>query len=460
MPRLRTPYPAIVLLSLLGAGCRGGGDEAARGDGEATPAVEAVQARTGSLPLEERLSGSVRARDQVSVRAEISAPVVEVMVRSGASVRRGQPLVRLDDGTLREQLRQAEASVRLSEAAEKAAQARVAELKAQVVRARSLAAEALVSRLELETQEAQLAAAEASADQAQAQVEQARATRQERAAALEKTVVRAPVAGRVGRRNAEVGMLADTSVVLFEVGNLDELIVEIPLTGEMLAYIRAGQEVRVATPALAGEPLRARLSRISPFLAAGSLSTVGEVDLANPDGRLHPGMFVTVDVQHGESEPATLIPASALWEDPRTGTRGVFVVELDPGTPVPPSPASAPLAALSARAHPASFRPVQVLAEGRAAVGVGGVAGGEWVVTVGQHLLPADRRGEARVRPVAWERVLTLQGLQREDLLRGFLEKQQHLARTRGAAPPLAEEFRTGGAAAQPPASPAPRKGD
>jgi HlyD family secretion protein len=86
MPRLRTSYPAIVLVSLLGAACRGGGDEAARGGGEATPAVEAVQARTGSLPLEERLSGSVRARDQVSVRAEFSAPVVEVMVRSGASV--------------------------------------------------------------------------------------------------------------------------------------------------------------------------------------------------------------------------------------------------------------------------------------------------------------------------------------------------------------------------------------
>jgi HlyD family secretion protein len=161
------------LAALLAAGglaaCGGGG----AGDGnrvreENPPAVEAVQARSGALPLEERVTGVVRAENQVGVRPEISAPIVEVLVRSGASVRRGPPLVRLDDGTLQEQLRQAEASVRLEEASAKAARARVAELAAQLTRARQLAAQALVSRLELETLEAQSAAAVANADQADA----------------------------------------------------------------------------------------------------------------------------------------------------------------------------------------------------------------------------------------------------------------------------------------------------
>jgi hypothetical protein len=65
-------------------------------------------------------------------------------------------------------------------------------------------------------------------------------------------------------------------------------------------------------------------------------------------------------------------------------------------------------------------------------VGVSGVQAGEWVVVVGQHLLSAQARTQApvaRVRAIAWERILELQGLQRQDLLRRFMEKQQRLAR-------------------------------
>jgi len=102
--------------------------------------------------------------------------------------------------------------------------------------------------------------------------------------------------------------------------------------------------------------------------------------------------------------------------------------------------------------------------EGRATAGVEGVRPGEWVVTVGQHLLhqelesegaeaaPDRARGEAgvrarasgqvhaqiqaRLRPTTWERVLELQGLQREDLLQDFLEKQRRVARALGAEIP------------------------
>ncbi|NJL29280.1 MAG: hypothetical protein HC897_16050, partial [Thermoanaerobaculia bacterium] len=65
----------------------------------------------------------------------------------------------------------------------------------------------------------------------------------------------------------------------------------------------------------------------------------------------------------------------------------------------------------------------------------------EWVVSVGQHLLAADESATARVRPTTWERVLELQGLQREDLLRGFLEKQKRMAKTLGATLPSNEEY-------------------
>ncbi|MGH9457095.1 MAG: biotin/lipoyl-binding protein, partial [Thermoanaerobaculia bacterium] len=111
---------------LLVGGCAAGEAET-REQTRPVPLVDAVQARSGAIPLSERVSGTVRAENQVAIRAEISAPIVEVMVRSGAEVRRGQPLVRLDDRDVREQLLQAEASVRLAEASAAEAAARVGE---------------------------------------------------------------------------------------------------------------------------------------------------------------------------------------------------------------------------------------------------------------------------------------------------------------------------------------------
>ena len=398
------------------------------------PAVEAVPARSGRLPLEERVSGIVRAANQVTIRPEIEARVVEVLVRNGDLVRRGQPLVRLEDRTIDERLRQAEAAA--SEA-----RAGFQELEAQVVRTRALAEQELVSPLELETLEAQL-------DGARARVETAEAALEERRAALRETLVRAPVDGRIGQRDVEVGMLVDPATVLFVLGDLGELIVEAPLTEGMLAYVEEGQRVRIGAATLAG-PVEASLDRISPFLEAGSFSTSGEIDLSNPDGRLRPGMFVTVDILYGESEEATLVPVSALWEDPASGTLGLYVVEMEGVAEATGGQSSGqssgqsgePPGELLPEARPVEFRPVELRAVGRGTAGVAGLAPEEWVVIVGQHLLSREDAAQARVRPASWERVERLQGLQREDLLQGFLAKQQRIARERGVEPPSNEEF-------------------
>ncbi len=452
MRRLAPRSLSSFLASALLAACGGGGGETA--SERPPPLVEAVQARAGTLPLVETVNGVVKARNQVAVRPEIAAPITEVLVESGDAIARGQPLVRLKDDEPREQLRQAEAGVRLAEAAEAEARARVAEAEARIRRTRALAAEELVSAQELETQEAQLTALRASAELAAARVEQAQATADERRSALSRTVVRSPVAGRVGQRVAEVGMRADPGTVLFVVGDLDQVKVEVPLTEGMLDRVDEGMPVVVEARGEGREPIRAALSRISPFLAEESFTTVGEIDVDNALGRLRPGNFVTVRILYGESRRATLVPASAVWEDPGSGRRGVFVVK-DGGLEAP----AAGAVGVPGEATPTVFRPVEVLAEGGGTVGVGGVREGEWVVVVGQHLLrervrDRERRGgetatgsetgsttaHARVRPTSWQRVQELQGLQREDLLAGFLDKQRKVAAALGAEIPESED--------------------
>ena len=448
MRRSVIPLISTLLAGALLAACSGQDKAPAE---RRPPLVEAVAARAGTLPLTETVGGVVRAQNQVAVRPEISGMVVEVMVKSGEAVERGQPLVRLDGSELQEQLRQAEAGVRLAEASAAEARARVAELEARVSRSRTLAAEELVSAQELETQEAQLAALQASAELSQARVEQARATAAEGRSALAKTVVRSPVSGHVGQRRAEVGMRAGTDTALFVVGNLDQVMVELPLTERMMDHVEQGMPVIVEPRGANREPIRAELSRVSPFLAEDSFTTIAEVDVDNSGGRLRPGNFVTARILYGESRQATLVPASAVWKDPQTGRQGAFVIE-DAGDLE--APAEGPAEA-SETAKTIVFRSVERLAEGGGTIGVDAVRDGEWVVVVGQHLLAELARdearrqgpegaggpmsGAARVRPTSWERVQELQGLKREDLLAGFLEKQQKVAAALGAEIPESE---------------------
>ena len=435
----RTLHAVTVVAALLViAGCGAAGTDSGGGEAAEAPAVEALPAREGSLPLEQAVSGVVRARNQVAIRSEISAAVVEVLVRNGDPVVAGQPLVRLDDAVLADRLRSAEAELRVAEATEVEAHARVEEIRARVVRNRALAAEGLTSPLDLETFEAQLAAAEAGAGQAEARVEQARATAQERSSALAKATVRAPVAGFVGRRDVEVGMVVGPSDVLFVVGDLDDLIIEVPLTQEMLGQVEVGSPVEIDARESEDAVVAAAISRISPFLEAESFSTVAEIDVPGDGSGLRPGMFVTVRVQVGARDRATLVPASALWEDPPTGDWTVFVLDDAAGLAEPDvTGGEIPDAPRTVRR-----RFVSVLAEGRGQTAVTGVDGGEWVVTLGQHLLQErlDADGgdvvSARVRAVSWPFVLDLQGLQREDLLDRFLTKQRAVAHALGAELP------------------------
>ena len=410
--------------------------------------VEAIQAGYGALPLEERISGVVRADNQVSIYPDIDAPVVEVLARDGQFVNEGQPLVRLRDTQVRQQLRQAEADLKVAEADARSARADLGELESRLERTEQLADRDFESREELERLRAEVESAEAAVEQAEANVDRAESTVEEREEDLAQTVVRAPISGYVGNRNAEVGMRADPSTELFMLGNLDTVRVQISITDRMLNEISVGQTAQITAPTLPDTAISAEVSRISPFLDAGTYSARAEIDVPNPGGLLRAGMFVTADIAYGEAESATIVPKAALYEDP-TGTRGVYVSstlngDMDndvgdaPDLPTTPTsdvdddhedPSSNDLSDPTAM----QFVDVDIVAEGRELAGVTGIDEGDWVVTVGHDLLydaPGDEP-EARVRPMSWNRILSLQRYRDQDLLERFMERHQEVASMR-----------------------------
>lgn len=418
---------SLFLFGLLLAGCSGEESQERGGnDVNNIPAVEAVKARFGSLPLSERLSGTVIAKNQVALFSEISGKVSEVLVETGEKVRAGTPLVRIQDNQYKEQVQQAEAGLKISKAQLRQAQASLNELESQYKRIKTLSDKDLSSDLELERVEAQLESARADEELAQAQVDQARSNLQEQQDLLAKTIIRSPINGTVGQRNAEVGMQVNTNTRLFTVGDLDQLKIEVVLTENMLQNIEVGQTARIYAGSNDNnvEVIAAKLDRISPFLNTVTRSTEAEIDVENEGSLLRPGMFVPVDILYGESQQATIIPTSALYTNPTNGQEGVFVATslgseveaIEDSSSDGPSALTQPI--------DVQFRPLNVIAEGRMELGVSGIEPGSWIVTVGQDLL-SQGRNQARVRTSTWERILSLQGLQRQDLLNQVLEEQE-----------------------------------
>lgn len=387
------------------------------------PAVEIIKAHYGTLPLIERLTGEVKAKNQIAIYPEISAVITQVMVKNGDVVKKGQVMLQLRDKEFQERLRQSQANYRIAVAQARQAKAELNRTQTELERTKKLADNDLASVAELEAIQTRAISADASFELAQARVEQAQATLDERKEMLKQTTIKAPIAGTVGNRNAEIGMLVNSNTRLFTLGQMESVRVEVVLTDRMLNYIEPGQRIEIYTESTDEDIMTARLSRISPFLHPVTHSTIAEIDMANPSGQLKPGMFTAVDIYYGESEKATLVPLSALYEHPSSGVTGVYVSKdtLDEDFI---DELKSSQSTLLTKPLSFDFVPVEVIAKGRMEAAITGVGKEKWVITIGQDLL-GGKAGEARVRPVDWGWVERLQTLQRQDLLQSVLKKQQ-----------------------------------
>ena len=214
------------------------------------PAVEAVQSQFGSLPLVERFSGNVVSENQIELYPEVNAQIAEVYVENGDFVNKGDVLVKLQDEPFQKQLQQSEANLKINNARLKQAKAQLSTLEAQYKRIQALAEKDLSSELELEQINAEKISAEADVELAEAQVEQSAALVDERKNQLTKTLIKAPVTGTIGQRNAQPGMQASASTPLFMIGDLSKLRVEILLTESMLNKIKVGQTAAISVTCL------------------------------------------------------------------------------------------------------------------------------------------------------------------------------------------------------------------
>lgn len=275
------------------------------------------------------VSGTLVAREEVLVYPQVSGfEIREILVEAGDAVRAGQVLARLGAETLTAQLAQAEAEFQRAEAGVSQARSQIASTEAALNQATAALARATrlqqsgnATQAALDQAVSAEAAARAAATSAndglavaQAQLAQASAARDIARLNLARTEIKAPVAGIVSARNAQLGALAGAGAEpLFTLVARGEIDLAAEVIETALPEIEPGDPA-VATVAGAGEvPGKVRLvpARVDPMTRLGVLRIALE-----GDRRLTPGLFANALITT-ERRDALTVPATAVTSEGR-----------------------------------------------------------------------------------------------------------------------------------------------
>jgi RND family efflux transporter MFP subunit len=112
----------------------------------------------------------------------------------------------------------------------------------------------------------------------------------------------------IGRRLVDEGGLVTANTPIMTVVSLDPLLVVVEVLEKDYPRLRAGQEADLRTEAWPGETFRARVARVAPVLSAETRQARVELEVANPELRLKPGMFAEVAFVFKEVENVWSVP--------------------------------------------------------------------------------------------------------------------------------------------------------
>jgi hypothetical protein len=290
----------------------------------AIPAVSTALARTREMVDALVVSGTLVARDEVLLAAEVEGlRIVELLADEGDNVVAGQVLARLATDTVTVQLAQNDAARARSEAGIAQARNQIVQAEATAVEARAALARTQALKLtgnatqEILDQrtslargaEARLAAAEDGLALAEADLAQTRAQRKELELRLARTEIRTPVAGIVSRRTARVG--TNTALggdALFRIIVNGEVELEAEVLEMHLPRLSGGAAVEVF--AASGRSVTGRV-RLLPA-EVDRTSRIGRVRIALPrDPDLRIGAFARARVIIARRD-AVAVPSSAV----------------------------------------------------------------------------------------------------------------------------------------------------
>lgn len=246
--------------------------------------VGVIDAETTEWRDQLRAVGSLRSAQEVGLATELSGRVVEINFDSGDSVDAGDIILRLDSRSETAELADLEAQLELAEL--------------ELARLQRLLQRRSIS-------EADVDAADSRRRQLEARIRGQRTL-------IDKKTLRAPFGGSLGLRRVNLGEVLEPGREVTTLQANDQLLVDFPLPQNALASVQPGQNLRIQVDAFAEAAFEGSIQAVDARVNADTRAVTVRGQVANPDGLLRPGMFVTATVETGASRAVVTLPSSAI----------------------------------------------------------------------------------------------------------------------------------------------------
>src|SRR5689334_9214900 len=333
---------------------------AGRGGGRGQLIVELAPVVHAEVNRELAVVGNLVGDQTVSVAPKTAGRLENISVKLGDRVSRAQRIARIEDQEILEQVKQAEAALEVGKATIRQREADLELAKTNVERSRNLFQRQLLPQQTLDDAEAKYQSAQAALDLARAQNTQSQARLDELRFTLANTIITSPVNGFVSRRAVDPGAFVSANAPVVEVVDITRVRLVSNIIEKDLKQIGVGDVARVEVDAFPGENFMGRIARVSPVLDPSTRTAPMEVEIANPQYRLKPGMYARVGIVTESHPNALVVPTNAVVDV--NGTRGVY---------------------LSVN-NVATFHPVKIGIEGNERTEIlDGVAAGDRIVSTG-----------------------------------------------------------------------------
>jgi membrane fusion protein (multidrug efflux system) len=266
--------------------------------------VLAPQTLERSLPL----TGTLTPLNETTVKAKVAGELVEVTVREGETVRRGQVLARIDTTELAARAAAKRADVEAARAQRVLAEKNRATQK-------TLLEKNFISQSAFDSTQSVYEVALARLQAAEADLAVAQK-------ALGDAVLSAPISGIVAQRLAQPGERVPIDARILAIVDLSRLQLEAAVPASEIGRVKVGQPVSFRVDGFGAREFAGHIERINPSTIAGSRSINVYAVIENPEGMLRGGLFAQGGLTLERVEGALLIPATALREE--LGERFVY----------------------------------------------------------------------------------------------------------------------------------------
>ena len=284
-------------------------------------------------------TGYVTARREATVSAQITGTLIEVLIEEGEHVEKGQVLARLEDTAQRAALAQANAQQQAAQALLAQFQAQLAQAQRDLKRQQDLVGRHLVSQQALEDAQTQVVTLGAQLDSQRKQIQLAVAGVKSAQVQLDYCTVRAPFAGVIIAKNAQVGEIVSpfsagggfTRTGVGTIVDMDSLEIEVDVNEAYINRVQPKQPAQAVLDAYPNWTIPAHVIAIIPTADRSKATVKVRIAIDQKDVRILPDMGVRVSFLEEAKKtgatipPGVLVPTSAIVQ--RDGNSEVFVID-------------------------------------------------------------------------------------------------------------------------------------